>query len=128
MSSLSLLAEGGRPSGSPFSQPDLIFGTMMLAGALLVGAGVVYAMDKWRKRSAQPSTNEAGGDLSGFRAMYERGEITEEEYTRLRQKIAARVKAPPVTPPTPGKGEGSTLPALDVPGEGPLPPESPPPA
>ena len=128
MSSLSLFADGGRPSGSPFTQPDLIFGTVMLAGALLVGAGVVYVMDKWRKRATLPEQDQTGADLSGFRAMYQRGELTEEEYARLRQKVAARVKPAPAAPPTGDAPGGATLPGPDVPASTPPPPEPPPPA
>jgi hypothetical protein len=97
----------------------------MLAGALLVGAGVVYAMDKWRKRSSLPVESQAGADLSGFRVMYERGELTEEEYARLRQKIEARAKAPPPASPV-----GDATAALPKTGAdaaaGTPPPESPP--
>ena len=128
MSSLSLLADGGRPSGSPFSQPDLLIGMVMLVGALLVGAAAVYAMDKWRKRSLVPDDNEAGADLTGFRAMYERGELSEEEYARLRQKVEARAKAPPAKASV---GESRTKPpstGVDAPAGTPPPPESPPPA
>jgi len=116
MLSLSLFADGGKAAGSPLDRPDLIYGTAGLAGALLVGAVAVYVVDRWRKRAATADRMEVGTELTGFRAMYERGEITEAEYVRLREKVAARVKpapaaggaAPPpagaISPPPPPAG------------------------
>ncbi len=95
MRSLILVADGGRPAGSPLSHPEFLYGTLGLAGALLVGAAVVYAVDRWRKRAALQDQSQDGTELTSFRIMYERGEITEAEYAILRQKVAARVKAPP---------------------------------
>lgn len=93
---LTLLAEATpKPAGSPFDRPDLVIGTVGLAAALLVGAVAVYFVDRWRKQAALESRTESGAELTDFRVMYERGEITEAEYVRLRDKVAARVKAPP---------------------------------
>ena len=99
---LSLLAQGGRPGGSPFERPEIIWGTAGLAGALLVGAAVVYFVDRWRKQAAIQQKAD-GAELTEFREMYARGEITEEEYAKLRLKVAQRVKPPtPAGPATPG--------------------------
>jgi hypothetical protein len=70
----------------------------LLSAALLVGAVVLYFVDRWRKR-AMLEDKKSGEELTSFRAMYERGEITEEEYARLRQRVAERVKKPPAAPP-----------------------------
>jgi hypothetical protein len=40
-------------------------------------------------------------ELSEYRAMYERGELTEEEYARLRNRVAERVKSAVGLPPSP---------------------------
>ena len=98
MFSLVLFAQT-KPSGSPFERPEIIWGSVGLAGALLVGAVVIYLVDKWRKRSAL-AEREAGLELTDFRAMFESGEITEAEYNRLRQKVADRVKKPATLPAT----------------------------
>jgi hypothetical protein len=78
----------------------------LLTAALLVGAVVLYFVDRWRKR-VMIEDRKSGEELTSFRAMYERGEITEEEYARLRQRVAERVKKPPMAapangPPVPG--------------------------
>ena len=110
-------AEPAPPKRSdPFLQRGedwLIVG--LLAGALIVGAVVVWFFDRWRKRITSDA-RDAGTELTSFRAMYERGEITEEEYNRLRQKVATRVKpkpaaagsAPAATPTTPAVTDPTT--------------------
>jgi hypothetical protein len=128
MFSFCLLAQGPKPAGSPFDRPDLIIGTAGLAGALLVGAFVIFLVDRWRKRAALADVADAGTELTGFRAMYERGEITEEEYNRLRLKVSERVKPAPETPsPLAGTKPNAAAPAAETPPKpiipGPLPPE-----
>lgn len=77
----------------------------LLVGVLLAGAVVVYFVDRWRKRTVN-TTEQAGDELTNFRAMYERGEITESEYAKLRQRVAQRVNPPaPVAPPAPAPGQ-----------------------
>jgi hypothetical protein len=71
----------------------------LLTAALLAGAVILYFVDRWRKR-VMLEEKKSGEELTSFRAMYERGEITEEEYARLRQRVAERVKtAPAAVPP-----------------------------
>lgn len=95
---LSLFAEGGKTASSLLDKPDFIYASVGLAGALLFGAVAVYAVDRWRKRATIAAHGESGSELTSFRTMYERGEITDEEYARLRQKVATRVKSPAPTP------------------------------
>jgi hypothetical protein len=81
----------------------------LLAAALLVAAIVVWAVDRWRKRITSDDAR-AGEELTSFRALYERGEITEEEYNRVRSKVASRVKTKPAGPATaaaPGAAPGT---------------------
>ena len=47
--------------------------------------------------------------------MYERGELTEAEYNKLREKVAARVKPKPIAPPDAGN-------PVPPPSAGPFPP------
>jgi hypothetical protein len=108
-----LFAQGGKPGGSLLDQPDFIYGSLGLAAALLVGAAAVYAVDRWRKRAELGSTGQSGAELTSFRAMHARGEITDEEYARLRQKVAARVRE---TKPIPAPGVNGDAPAAAAPG------------
>jgi len=96
MAGYSLFAQVGK-GGDPFRNPDVIWGIAGLALALLAGAFLVYLTDKWRKRVAAQSV-DTSQELTEFRRMFERGEITEEEYAKLRDRVAQRVKAPPPVP------------------------------
>jgi len=87
---LFLLAQQ-KAAGSPFDRPELIWGMAGLAAALVVGAVAILFVDRWR-RSAALVEREPGQELTDFRAMFERGEISKEEYEKLRLKVAIRVK------------------------------------
>ena len=122
-----------KPAGSPFDRPEIIWGSVGLAAALLVGALVITIVDKWRRRAAMEE-REAGLELTDFRAMYESGEITEAEYNRLRLRVANRVKNPaaivlsvPATVPNPpANSQSSPVPRPFPPGYFDDPPTSPP--
>jgi hypothetical protein len=63
----------------------------LLILVLLGGAVVLHYTDLWRKRQLVPP-HESAESLTSFRAMFERGEITEAEYLAVRDRVAARVK------------------------------------
>ncbi len=71
--------------GDPLRRPEIIWATVALAAALFVGAFIIWMVDRWRKRLTRD--NEGINDLTDYRHMLERGEITEEEYNKLRQRI-----------------------------------------
>jgi hypothetical protein len=96
---LALLAQAGRADKDPFRQPEVIWGTAGLAVALLAGALVIWSVDRWRKRSIR--TTDAAQELTDFRGMYERGEITEAEYEKLRDRVSGRVKRATLTEKSP---------------------------
>jgi hypothetical protein len=92
--------------GDPLRRPEMIIAIFALAAALLLGAGVIYWVDKWRKRSGAATTEGGGVNvLTDYRDMYEHGEITEAEYAELRRRVAEKVKAPS---PGPTGGMGPT--------------------
>jgi len=101
-----LLLAQQKAAGSPFERPELVWGSVGLAAALFAGAVAIFLVDRWRKRDAITSRQE-GLELTDFRGMLERGEISKEEYEKLRLKVAGRVKAvepaptdtPPAAPP-----------------------------
>jgi hypothetical protein len=114
-----LLAQAGR--SDPFRQPEVIWGTAALGLALLVGAFAIWMVERWRKKSMTPT--DALAELTDFRGMFERGEITQDEYARLREKVARRAKAAPAASPPTARAE-------EPPGGGDSPhsPNAPPPA
>lgn len=86
---------------SPFLGPGLL-----LAGALLAGALVIAWVRRWQRDTRTPAT-EASDQLSRYRALYERGAISEEEYQRLRRSLHEDLTGlpPPPAPPSPPNPE-----------------------
>lgn len=79
----------------------LLLVTCALVGTLLFGAVVVARVDRWRKRQMANDDQAPALELGSFRSMYERGELSKEEYDRILQKIAARAGAKAKAPPQP---------------------------
>ena len=55
----------------PLRSPEVMWGIGMLIVAMLVGAAVISAVDKWRKRTtAGPTETDAASVLTEYRDMY----------------------------------------------------------
>jgi hypothetical protein len=106
---------------SPFLGPGLA-----LAGALLAGAFVIALIRRWWYQTGSPVA-EASDQLSHYRALYERGAISEEEYQRLRRALrgdltgaagpASQGPAPPPAPrpePPPPAGDAGAAPETGI--------------
>lgn len=121
---LFLLAQQ-KAAGSPFDRPDFLWGMAGLAAALVAGAIAIVLVDRWRKRAAMTDLL-AGEELTDYRGMLERGEISKEEYEKLRLKVAKRVKPEDAAP-----AAAPSSPANPPPAAGPFPAgyfDDPPPA
>jgi hypothetical protein len=95
--------------------PRLLWATLALAGVILIGAVVLLLLDRWRKNLNEPEACSANDQLSQFRVLYEQGRLSQEEFERIRNLLADRMRQQlevPAAPPAPG----------------PKPPEVPPPA
>ncbi len=95
-----------------------------LVATLLVGAFVISWIERWRKRQLVQTPADEITQLGHFRALYERGELTKEEYDRIKAKEAKRLrdkligKAKPAKPVPPSSDEpmtGTTPPEPDPP-------------
>lgn len=78
-------------AANPFLSPEFLLTAGLLAAVLLGGAVVLFVLDRWRKRQLS-GREESVESLTSFRAMYERGELTETEYQAVRDKMARQVK------------------------------------
>jgi hypothetical protein len=92
--------------------------TVLLALALLAGAVVIGAFERWRKRKAN-ETFTAHDQLASFRLLYERGELSQQEFERIKKQLLVKLKTgnpaavapttepkespPPETPPQSGE-------------------------
>src|SRR5262245_1622182 len=77
---------------NPLLQPDILIATTLLVLALLAGAFAAFYAERWKKKALQPDEAVAADDLAEFRTMFEHGELTEEEYGKIRQRTAQRLK------------------------------------
>lgn len=109
--------------GDAFRSPEFIWGMVGIMLALLLGAFVIHYVDKWRKKSVA-TPEERANELTDFRGMFERGEITAEEYAVLRDKIAGRMKVPVKAPAAPE----APRPKTQMPPPDPANPPDPPPS
>jgi hypothetical protein len=91
-----------------FVDPRFFWATLALVGTLLFAALVIWLVDRWRKRS--PRVPSSGDQLTHFRRLYEQGEISAEEFARIRglltERLIQELAAPspssePAAPPPP---------------------------
>jgi hypothetical protein len=74
-----------------WDDPQLLWPALALVGALLLGAAVIYCVDLWRKKAdlAQASGED---EMTRYRALYESGELSQEEYDRLKALLSGRLR------------------------------------
>ena len=99
-------------------QPTFLIPAMYLVGALLAGA-VVIAVVRRRMRQGE-ARPDAGTELSRYRALYEQGAISEQEFHSLRALLGGelhRAIHPPKAPgpPAASQTKPDASPGSDVP-------------
>ena len=73
------------------NSPEFLIGTVLLVLVLLAGAIVIWWLDNWRKKQAKMGI-ESTESLTHCRDLFERGEITETEYKRIRDKVSKQMR------------------------------------
>jgi hypothetical protein len=63
-----------------------------LVATLLVGAFILSRIERWRKRQLSDSPASDVAQFSSYRAMYENGELSKEEYDKIKAKEAQRLR------------------------------------
>jgi hypothetical protein len=81
-------------AGLSFLDPRVIYLTAGITGALLLGAIVLAFVDRWRKKQLNETFN-LQDELASYRALYQSGQLSPEEYERVRDRIVGRIKAKP---------------------------------
>jgi hypothetical protein len=112
----------GKDAGDLLQDPEFLWWVGALMATLLVGAFILSRVERWRKRQMSNSPEADIQQLSSYRAMYERGELTKEEYDRIRRKEAHRLRDKVVPKTEMTAAEGKEPPAQPLPPE----PDSPP--
>jgi hypothetical protein len=107
------------PADAPlkWDDPQVLWAALPLVGALLVGAGVIYFVDRWRKKTdrSQASTED---ELTRYRTLYEQGELSQEEFDRLKALLGGRLRQE-LNLPQPAKPP-ETKPPVEKPPEPPV--------
>jgi hypothetical protein len=101
---------GVQPAGAAF-RPLLASGfdwnfrlTMLgLIVALLVGALLVAVVRRWRNREGRPLGPTADEQLAQFRTLYEQGEMSEEEFRKVRAVLGGQIRKQLNMPTPPGQ-------------------------
>ncbi len=69
----------------------LLWPTLAVIGVMLLGAAIIEAVRRWRSRPV-PSRLSSTDQLAHFRSLYDRGELSEEEFNRLQAVLGERIK------------------------------------
>jgi hypothetical protein len=80
--------------------PQLLWAMVALVATLLLGAVVFAWLDRWRKRGDRDTLTPVD-QLTAFRQSYERGEMSQQEYERIRAKLAPKLRQQVNLPPAP---------------------------
>ena len=75
----------------PVWDPRLFWLTLALVAVILVGALVIYWLDRWRKRSDAERLS-ANDQLAQFRELYDQGQLSQEEFERIRASLAPQLR------------------------------------
>jgi hypothetical protein len=75
----------------PKWDPRIVWYGLSLAGILLLGALVIWLVDRWRKKAPQQELYNSGDQLTHFRKLYEQGELSAEEFARIRNLLTDRM-------------------------------------
>jgi hypothetical protein len=66
---------------------------LWLVGALLVGALVIAVVGRWR-RVPRSGVASASQQLTEFRSLYEKGDMSRDEYERIRSLLGGEIRGP----------------------------------
>jgi hypothetical protein len=85
-----ILVVAGQVKAGAWRAP-VLWTTLALVAALLLGALVIAVVDRWRKRSSSDRLTP-GEQLSQFRSLYEKGELSREEFERIRTLLGEQLR------------------------------------
>ena len=87
----SIILDAAGPVKGAWRAP-VLWTTLTLVVVLLIAALVLAVVDRWRKRSAMSERMSPGDQLTHFRELYDRGELSREEFERIRALLGQRLR------------------------------------
>jgi hypothetical protein len=92
------MARPPAPVGDPHSLWALLWVALGLAALILLGVLIIAWLNHWRKR-AGPELLTANEQLARFRELYEQGQLSQEEFERIRVTLAPQLRQELGVPP-----------------------------
>lgn len=103
---------------------QLLWAAVGIAGALLLMALILAWVKQWRKKP-QPPPLSPSDQLAHFRTLYERGEMSAEEFARVRARLMERMRQDLAAEEPPLLQADDEPPGADGPANHPPPPDGP---
>jgi len=86
----SLSSPAAPPTAGVGSDPRTLLLVLLLIGVLLLGALVIAVAQRWRR--AAPERLSPSDQLARFRLLYEEGQLSREEFDRLRALLGGQIR------------------------------------
>jgi hypothetical protein len=113
-----IIADAGMPANPLLWDPRLLWLTLGLLAIVLGSALFLVWLDRWRRRSGSDRLS-AQDQLSNFRELYEQGQLSQEEFERIRDTLTPELRREldlPVKPSEALRGPKATAPKSIKPG------------
>jgi hypothetical protein len=114
------IAKAG-PVQPPLWDPRLLWLTLALLAIILISALLLAWIDRWRRRSGSERLS-ANEQLANFRELYDKGQLSKEEFERIRALLSKELRREldvPAAPPAPAAGQKPEAPKPAEPGHPP---------
>jgi len=94
---LQVVANAGPPRALPWHL-GFLWPTILLLAVILLGARVIVWLERWRRRSDSERLS-ANDQLAKFRELHNKGQLSQEEFERIRAHLSETPN--PAEPPNP---------------------------
>lgn len=71
---------------------DLLLPWLLLVGVILIGALILYLVKSWQTKQNEPLSIDPNDQLAKFRESYESGEMSEEEFKRVKAILTGKIR------------------------------------
>jgi len=71
---------------------------IILTAVVVVGIAVILWMDRWRRRPDQLTLTPAE-QMARFKELYDRGELSQQEFDRIKARLDKKLRSEPPVPP-----------------------------
>jgi hypothetical protein len=112
------IADARIPVNPLLRDPWLLWVTLALIAFILISAVVLVWLDRWRKRTGSERLS-AQEQLASFRELYAQGQLSKEEFERIRATLAPQLRREldlPAEPSRPVRDQKATAPKGAEPG------------